>query len=310
MRPCPLLLLVCSLAASALLAEVVFVEQPFQDDSGRTAPALAVLPGGSFLLGADAGEVGFAPNQVQREVEVSPFAIGRFEVTNAQFCEFLNARGNRIDHGVPWLLIEESQVCLIVQHRGRFVPREGAADRPVVAVTWRAALAYCQWLSEETGSRYRLPTEAEWEFAARAGTSTTWHWGNEWSGDHLHWREATTLAGQSAPVGSYPANAWGLHDMMGNVWEFVMDCTDDTFFQRAPERDPVHWSPTCWTPGIRGGSFTDGPEYCRPGYRNNTWWWGAYDTIGFRVVREESPSRWYRPRPLTPPQSTGEVETP
>lgn len=267
---------------------------PFADGSGRVGPAMVVVPARSFVMGSSPTDPGFRPEEARHPVEVSAFAIARTETTNADFCEFLNEEGNRIDLGIPWLLVEREETCLIRRDGDFFVPVEGAERRPVVAVSWAGANAYCRWLSARTARTYRLPTEAEWECAARAGTATAWYWGDEWRGDMLQWRESPSRS--TAPVGSWPPNPWGLHDMYGNVWEWVADCTRDDFYAVSPSRDPVLYDPRCWTPGIRGGSWDDGPEYCRSGYRVNTWWWGEYAGVGFRVAREESPSAWYRAR--------------
>jgi formylglycine-generating enzyme required for sulfatase activity len=284
---------------SGTLAQVAFRDR-FLDGSGRTGPELIAVPEGSFIMGSRPEEPGYRPTETQHEVTTSAYAIGRFEVTNAEFAEFLNERGNQLDDGIRWILLERSDRCLIREIApGRFAPAEGAADRPVVTISWNAANAYCAWLSEKTGRLYRLPTEAEWERAARAGTSTIWPWGDAFDPARLAWEGNSAAA--SRPVGSFPANPWGIHDMLGNTWEWVLDCFQDDFYAVSPSRDPLLLDEDCWVPGIRGGSFRDGPEWCRPGYRINTWWWGEYDSIGFRVARLDAPPKPRRPaRPSAP----------
>lgn len=270
---------------------------PFLDNPMTTGPEMVHISAQRFVMGSSLDAPGFKADERRHPVELSPYSIGVFEVTNAEYCEFLNERGNQVDGGIRWLLTDRTATCLIREEQRRFVPVEDAAERPVVAVSWNGANAFCDWLTIKTGARYRLPTEAEWECAARAGTSTIWPWGDRFDGTRLQWRESP-VPGTTVPVGSYPPNPWGLHDMFGNVWEFVADCVEEDFYSRSPTKDPVLYVAKCRTPGIRGGSFADGPEYCRPGHRINTWWWGEYEGIGFRVAREETPSRWYRRRQL------------
>ena len=270
---------------------------PFLENPMNHGPEMVFVGPQRFVMGSRLDEPGFKPDEREHPVELSPYSIGRFEVTNSEFAEFLNDRGNQLDGGIPWLLTDRIGTCLIRVTNGSFEPVEDAADRPVVAVSWNGANAFCDWLTSRTGHRYRLPTEAEWECAARAGTDTIWPWGNRFDGSLLQWRDSAT-PGASVPVGSFPPNPWGIHDMVGNVWEYVVDCVEEDFYARSPTRNPVLYVAQCRTPGVRGGSFLDGPEFCRPGHRINTWWWGEYSNIGFRVAREEVPSRWHRRRQL------------
>lgn len=263
----------------------------FRDDPSRAAPDVIHVEAGTFLMGSNPTDPGFRATEVLHEVEVGAFSIGATEVTNAQFCEFLNERGNQLDDGIRWILTDRTETCLIYEDSGRFLPIAGAADRPVVTVSWNGARAYCRWLSEKTGASYRLPTEAEWERAARAGTSTTWPWGAEFNPSRLRWKGSPGPPGTVA-VATTPPNPWGIHDMLGNTWEWVLDCFEDGYYSISPRKDPVHFDDDCWTPGIRGGSFRDGPEWCRPGFRVNLWWWGEFDGVGFRILREEGAPRF------------------
>lgn len=249
----------------------------FRDGSGRRGPAVVVLEATTLEVGSHAGEPGAQPREALRRVRLSAYALGRHEVTNEQFAELLNERGNRVDGGRPWLLLEAPGSSIARGADGVFRPVPGAERKPVVAVSWRGARAYCQWLSEKTGQRYRLPTEAEWENAARAGARTAWPWGDAPDESRLQGLRSSGGKGP-APVGLFPPNAWGLHDMLGNVWEWTLDCFD------APLQED------CLAPSIRGGSFRDGMELTRPGARANAWWWGPYDSLGFRVLRELPPT--------------------
>ena len=176
----------------------------------------------------------------------------------------------------------------------------GRGRRPVIDVSWEDAVAYTKWLSEQTGERYRLPSEAEWEYAARAGSTTKYHFGNDESqlcryGNHadtstdFDWRNTACSDGvgkRTATVGSYQPNAFELHDMHGNLWEWVQDCWNDTY-QGAPADG------TAWTIGdcerrvLRGGSWAPTLETsARPtaqGHHRHRY------GIGFRVARTLTP---------------------
>lgn len=282
---------------------------PFLGNAERHGPEMVYITPQEFTMGSSPRSPGFKPDEVQHLVRLSAYSIGVYEVTNVEFCEFLNELGNRYDSGIPWVLTDRLESCLIREVDGAFLPVSGAESRPVVTVTWNGANAYCDWLSEKTGASYRLPTEAEWECASRAGTSTIWPWGDHFDSGRLHWRESMPMDNTVA-VGSYPPNQWGIHEMLGNAWEFVVDCVDQDFYRHSPTDDPVMYIAQCWTPGIRGGSFADGPDVCRPGHRINTWWWGEYTGVSFRVAREESPSRWYRRRQRARTQSAQEADSP
>ena len=160
----------------------------------------------------------------------------------------------------------------------------------MINVGWDDAQLYVQWLSEQTGHAYRLPTEAEWEYAARAGTTTAYSWGNDigrnlanCDGCGSQWDEDRT-----APVGSFPANAFGLHDMHGNVWEWVLDCWNDTY-SGAPTDGSAWLSGNCGRRVLRGGSWVSYPRNLRSAYRD--WYPPGIRNyiIGFRVARTLTP---------------------
>jgi formylglycine-generating enzyme required for sulfatase activity len=177
-------------------------------------------------------------------------------------------------------------------------PREGRAGdadwgrdtRPVIYVSWDDAQQYVAWLSQMTGKPYRLLSDAEFEYAARAGTQTAYPWGDDigennancvgcgtqWTGSADTW--------QTAPVGSFAANRFGLHDMVGNVWKWVQDCYHPNYNGAPPDG-------TTWTGGdctarvIRGGCWGAGPEYVRPAFRDRSSTNDRNYTLGFRVGR-------------------------
>ncbi len=172
---------------------------------------------------------------------------------------------------------------------------------PVVCVNWADAQAYVAWLSETTGARYRLPSEAEWEYAARAGTQTARYWGDGAAGgctyanaadstlkeEHRGWAVAACRDGEvnTSLVGSYRANAFGLHDMLGNVWEWVEDCWHDDYTGAPSDGEAWTSDGDCERRVLRGGSWSHGPRNVRSANRN----WSDRDNRlfnnGFRVVR-------------------------
>ncbi len=172
--------------------------QSFQD--APFALEMVLLPAGSFVMGSPEGEAGRADDEgPPRQVTVAGFAIGRYPVTFDEYdhcCEEMN-----------WEKPDDRDW--------------GRGKRPVIDLTWLDARAYVSWLSEKTGRDYRLASEAEWEYACRAGTATAYWWGDAFDSKKANTAEGGT--GRTTEVGSYPANPWGLSDMLGNVYEWVED---------------------------------------------------------------------------------------
>ena len=197
-------------------------------------------------------------------------AIGRYEVTSAEYDRFADVDSSRSrpnDHG--W----------------------GRGSRPVINVSQEDAKAYAAWLSEQTGKAYRLPSEAEWEYAARSGTETAYSWGDEigvnranCDGCGSEWDNE-----QTAPVGRFAANAFGLFDMHGNVWEWVEDCYHDNY-EGAPT-DGRAWTSGCDSniAVVRGGSWYVDPRALRPANRGRGRPSNRGDDDGFRLVQDLSP---------------------
>jgi formylglycine-generating enzyme required for sulfatase activity len=162
----------------------------------------------------------------------------------------------------------------------------GRGRQPVIDVSWQDAQAYVSWLAKKTGQPYRLLSEAEWEYAARAGTTTRYPWGDEpgtnranFSGSGSKWSRR-----QTAPVGSFDANAFGLHDMIGNVWEWVQDCWNESY--KGAPLDGRPWEEgDCGRRVLRGGSWDIIPEYARAAVRiRDEPGEGVYN-VGFRLAR-------------------------
>ena len=230
-----------------------------------------LIPAGAYLLGSPENEVGrYADEAASHRVELSPFYIGVTEVTNAQYARFLKATGQ--------------QAPLYWEDRNLNAPKQ-----PVVGVTWDEAVAFCQWLTKATGATHRLPTEEQWEAAARGGlTGQPYPWGGEApdAGGVYRANYRTNIPGASgfaftAPVGSFPANGFGLLDMAGNVSEWCQD-----------RYVPLNATGP-FKPGVlrllKGGSWISGARDLRAAARQSAPPGYADGYICFRVVRPISP---------------------
>ena len=269
-------------------------------------PEMVVLPAGSCRMGSPSFEQGRQEDEGPvHEVTIAvPFALGVYEVTVAEFGRFVDeteySAGNSCDtyEGGSW---EERT------GRGWRNPGFGQSGRsPVACVNWNDAQAYATWLSRETGEEYRLPSESEWEYAARAGTATARYWGEGASGQCRHanggdastkerysdwpWPVASCRDGHvhTAPAGSLAANGWGLHDMLGNVWEWTEDCWNSSY-GGAPLDGSAWEYGDCDVRVLRGGSRDNGPSYLRAANR----YWDTsgvrVTNVGFRVARTLAP---------------------
>jgi formylglycine-generating enzyme required for sulfatase activity len=226
-------------------------------------PEMALVPAGSFEMGSN--EMFEFEKPVHAVTLKAAFYIGVNEVTFAQWDACVDQGG-----------------C---QHR----PNDrgaGRGERPVTDIHWDDANAYTAWLSVRTGRRYRLPSESEWEYAARAGSTTSYPWGRAVEVDKANCNGCNPQPRrQATPVGQFPANAFGLHDMAGNAAEWVADCWSENY--RAKPRDGSAFStPGCRERVLRGGSFNNDPRYLRSAarfkYESNV----RFYTNGLRVVRE------------------------
>lgn len=228
----------------------------------ETCPELVAIRPGSFQMGGDQ----FDFEKPVHPVTVSrPFLIGRKEVTFAEWDACADAGGCQArpsDRGL------------------------GRGDRPVTDVSWTDAKEYVAWLSSTTGKAYRLPTEAEWEYAARAGTTTAYFWG---AGADKERANCLGCTGQpvkhAVASGQFAANAWGLLDMPGNAAEWVEDCWSDTY-KGAPADGSAWTKPDCRERVLRGGSFNNDPRYLRSGARFKYDSDVRYFTNGLRVARD------------------------
>jgi len=205
---------------------------------GGFGPKMVWIPAGSFRMGDIQGG-GDSDEQPVHDVSVGRFAMGKYEVTNTEFVRFLNAVNRRGSKNKPWFETKaEDSDSHITGSTGNFRVESGYETHPVREVSWYGAVAYAEWLSQQTGQQYRLPTEAEWEYAARAGTETARYWGNDpdkacgYANVHdntskkengYSWTHHNCTDGyaQTAPVGQFKPNKFGLYDMLGNLWEWT-----------------------------------------------------------------------------------------
>lgn len=242
---------------------------------GSEGPELVVVAAGSYQMGAVHGGGDSDEKPVHQVAIPRAFAIGRFEVTFAEYDRFCAATGREKP-----------------KDGRRYIPFSnwGRDRRPVINVTWDDAIAYTRWLSEQTGHRYRLPSESEWEYAAKAGSEDRYWWGfnvgekranckgcgSEWDGK------------KTAPVGSFAPSPFGLYDTAGNVWEWCQDRWHETYTSAPADG-------SAWETGDdprrvqRGGSFGSKPRYVRSSARGRGKPTDRYVYLGFRVVRELGP---------------------
>jgi formylglycine-generating enzyme required for sulfatase activity len=253
-------------SSQALAAENASTPGRVFKDCAR-CPQMAVIPGGSFLMGSPASAKARYENEgPQHRVAVSRFAIGKYEVTFAEWDVCVAAGGCRHrpdDRG--W----------------------GRGRRPVIYVSWRDARQYVAWLSRRTGKRYRLPSEAEWEYAARAGTRTVYSWGNAIGLGKANCRGCGSRRGEkkTAPVGSFRPNRFGLYDLHGNASEWVEDCRHKSYVGAPADGRPWTTGGDCRFRILRGGSWASAPRDLRSALRS----WGVFDGrlmfFGFRVAK-------------------------
>ncbi len=235
------------------------------------------IRGGEFVLG-NQGNTGRPNEYPSRKMDVEDFEMGKYEITNVQFCAFLNENGNVGDKGIPYIDIQ-SPYCLITKQEGVFVPKEGKRDHPVIEVSWVAANAFAEWIGA------RLPTEAEWEYVASAqGKYKVFSTADSLSNNlaNIKGTGGKDRWNGTSPVGSFEPNELGIYDLTGNIWEWCADpyklFDQDTLF------DPLDDS-LGYTRVVKGGSWSFPPKFQTITYRAREYqvYW-SYDN-GFRVAR-------------------------
>jgi formylglycine-generating enzyme required for sulfatase activity/serine/threonine protein kinase len=231
------------------------------------------VPAGEFIMGSDEGD---RNEQPVHTVYLDAFYIDKYEVTNAQFAQFLNEQGNQEEGGVTWLDIGDED-CRITQSGGQYQPKSGYSDHPIIEVSWYGTKAYCQWVGK------RLPTEAEWEKAARGTDERTYPWVGGIDCDHAqYWG----CGGRTVPVGSKPkgVSPYGALDMVGNVWEWVADWYDSGYYAASPENNPKGPASGDYRV-IRGGSWLDLEVNVRAALRRGDSPDSTLSSVGFRCAR-------------------------
>jgi formylglycine-generating enzyme required for sulfatase activity len=248
-------------------------------------PETVLVPAGPFPMGSTEDNRQADNNErPQHQVVLDAFRIGRYPVTNAQYAGFIERKGyEKQDYWTKdgWVWREGES---ITQPGYWEDPRWNQPDHPVVGISWYEAVAYCRWLSQATGQEFRLPTEAEWEKAARGEHGREWPWGNEFDLQKANTLETglqrTTPVGQYSPACDSP---YGAADMAGNVWEWCQDWFAGDYYQRSPSENP---------PGpkkgvirvLRGGSWYNNVDIARCACRGGSYPDSRRDYLGFRVV--------------------------
>ena len=240
-----------------------------------------LVPGGEFVMGSSisAAEVArryggkaeyFTDEHPQHRVRITkPFYMGKYEVVNDLYRQF------KSDHHSK-------------DYKGKSL---NGAPQPAVHVSWNEATAFCKWLGGRSGVEVRLPTGAQWEYACRAGTQTPYYWGDELDPDYCNFADANTSVdwrasslddgyAVTAPVGRFKSNAFGLYDMLGNVWEWCQDGMRD--YSSSSATDPV--GPEGGSRVLRGGSWNFHPSFVRSAYRYDLDPDFRYYYVGFRVL--------------------------
>ncbi len=262
--------------------------ETFKDCDG--CPEMVVIPAGDFVMGSPASERGRDRDEgPQHPVSIrQAFALGKYEVTRGEYAAFVRESGH----------VTSASGCDSRSGQPRTWRNPGFAqsDRdPVVCVSWRDAKVYVSWLSRKTGLEYRLPSEAEWEYAARGGTTTARHWGprigsgrTNCDGCGSRWDDR-----QPAPVGSFAANPFGLHDMLGNSREWVEDCYLERY-ELASGDGRARSVGGCDKRVMRGGSWESSAKRVRAANRNGRGELSLDNDFGFRVVRTLSSKAFER----------------
>lgn len=231
------------------------------------------IEGGSYLMGSPEDEPERGSDERQHSVTLQGYWLGKYAVTFEEYDLFAEAKGREKPDDEGW----------------------GRGRRPVINVSWDDAVAYAIWLSQETGMNYRLPSEAEFEYAARAGTTTPFSTGNCIHTDQANYHGFFNYNGCGAktgvfrtrtlPVGSLDPNPWGLYDMHGNVWEWIRDCWNPNY-DGAPTDGSAWEQSDCSRRVTRGGSWDINAGYLRSANRHWSLRGVRYNGLGFRLARD------------------------
>ena len=267
--------------------------QPFRDCPD--CAEMVVVPAGSFMMGTPPDEEIATEREDQVRVSIArPFAVGRFAVTRGEFAAFVAAKGHKTDGGC--YRFDGSEWKRDADRNWRS-PGFTLDDRhPVVCISWNDARAYAAWLSSSTGKSYRLLSEADREYVARAGSTTPFWWGTTISTDQANYDGNIIYAGGArgerrngtVPVDSFAANPWGLYNVHGNVWEWTEDCWNEKNAGN-PGDGSARDAGDCSVRVLRGGSWNNAPHSIRSAKRNRNPPASRDGYVGFRVARTLSP---------------------
>lgn len=291
------LLMLAGCTRGALDAGTVFRDCP-------DCPELVVIPPGRFRMGAEGGEEG-RPEGPVRDVRIAAaFAVGVTEVTQEQFAAFVVATGREMPGGCRVWDGNEWQYPADADWTNPGYGRVPFAEEPVACVSWRDAQDYAAWLAERTGQPYRLLTEAEWEYVARAGTTGDFPWpaadaaapcaaGNVYDAagvraNNFAWEPfaCDDGYGQASPVGAFAANAFGVRDVLGNVWEWTADCYVAPYPASPVDGSAVQLSGDCARRTVRGGSWITRPGRQRVSFRGRDPEDARFSFFGLRIARD------------------------
>jgi formylglycine-generating enzyme required for sulfatase activity len=302
------------LAMAPLVMAATASAQPQSFRDCTSCPEMVTIPKGAFEMGPAPGEeererVPTERRQgSQRRITIDySFALGKYEVTRGEFAAFVEATGYQAGMSC-WGWDTDGVLRDAPGRTWRNAGFEQTDRDPVMCVNWDDAKAYVAWMSKVTGKAYRLPSEAEWEYAARAGSKETRYWGDKLESScqygnfadlagatALGWDKAEGKVFQcndghvyTAPVGSFKPNAFGLYDMLGNVWEWVEDC-----YTTLPDGAPTDGRPivtdACTERLLRGGSWYNSPWLVRSAFRYYGSGGVRSRSVGFRVARSDAP---------------------
>lgn len=259
-------------------------------------PEMLIVPAGEFLMGSpdDEPERGATESPRHKVIIPRPFAVGRHAITRGEFAAFVNASGHKTEGGAyVW---DGGNVKLDPAKSWRDPGFAQDDSHPVVCVNWDDAQAYAKWLKESTEKDCRLLSEAEWEYAARAGRETPFWWGSSITPDQANYDGNYSYAGgkkgewrqKTVPVKSFEANPWGLYQVHGNAWEWCEDCWNGNY-NGAPEDGSVWTAGDCGRRVLRGGSWNYDPWFLRAAFRVGDATGSRFDFTGFRLARTLNP---------------------
>lgn len=266
-------------------------------------PELVIIPEGSFIMGSPETEEGHESTETQHRVVISkPFAIGKYPVTKGEFRQFVAQSGYNAK-GKCSSLDEQGNMIESEQFNWETPGFDQTDDDPVICVSAIDAEAYATWLSKKTGKNYRLPSESEYEYAARAGTTTARYWGESqddgcaYANGHGYESEKEFFGKMAncddgfvytSPVGNYKPNAFGLYDMLGNAWVWCADCWHDDYLE-GPDTEAPWDKEGCKIRVMHGGSFISHYTSLRAAARHKAEEELRYHNYGMRIARDVAP---------------------